>query len=99
MEQDQSVEEMRELINELDRELLRVVARRMALVRSIGAAKGSDRPIVDPLRELAMTERWMSAAVEDGIAVVLATRILREVLCHSRRVQEIDRDSAAGDRF
>ena len=99
MQQENPVQEMREQINELDRELLRVVAHRMSLVRSIGAAKGSDRPILDPGRELAMSERWSSAAAEEGIAAVLTTRILREVLNHSRRVQEIDRDSAGGYRL
>src|SRR5688572_2449899 len=86
------IKEMRQQIDDLDRELLRIVAQRMAVVRQIGVTKG-DRPVLDPQRERTMTEQWESNAEHEGVAAVLATRLLREVLSHSRRLQEVDRDA------
>ena len=85
---------MRTRIDELDRELLRVVADRMSLVRQIGAEKGNDHPVLDPARESEVRGQWSNNAADEGVAAILTTRLLREVLSHSRRLQEIDRHAA-----
>lgn len=85
---------MREQIDELDRELLKVVAERIALVRKIGDAKGSDGPVRDAEREQAVVDRWAGSGSEHGLAAALTTRLLREVITHSRCVQQIDRHAA-----
>lgn len=85
---------MRTRIDELDRELLRVVADRMSLVRQIGAEKGNDHPVLDPARESEVSGQWSNNAADEGVAAILTTRLLKEVLSHSRRLQEIDRHAA-----
>ncbi len=86
---------MRQRIDELDRELMRVVADRMSLVRQIGAEKGDDhQPVIDRARESEVTTQWSANAADEGVAAVLTTRLLKEVMSHSRRLQEIDRQAA-----
>src|SRR5688572_25635175 len=97
MAMEPEVTDKRQQIDQLDRELLRVVAQRMALARSIGSEKG-DRPVFDPQREQVLADQWEENASHEGVAAVLASRLLREVLSHSRRQQEIDRDAPPGYR-
>ena len=84
------VETARRTIDDVDREVLQLLARRFAAVRSIAAAKRDDtgRPFLDAERERRILERWVAEARTLDLPVPLAREVLREVLRYSRRVQE-----------
>jgi 3-deoxy-7-phosphoheptulonate synthase len=80
----------RSRIDDLDRELVRLLAERLDAVRAIGQAKGRDpsAPLRDEERERAIFAAWAHTAEEQGISPYFAGRVLREVLNWSRRDQE-----------
>lgn len=77
-------------IDQLDRELVRILAARLDAVRAIGQAKGRDpsAPLRDEERERALFAAWARTAEEHGVSSYFAGRVLREVLNWSRRDQE-----------
>jgi chorismate mutase/prephenate dehydratase len=77
-------------IDEIDRQLIALVAERMEAVRAICRSKGSngDAPLRDHRREQEVLANWQRAAAEVGLSPFFAGRILREVMNYSRRVQE-----------
>jgi len=78
-------------IDRLDDELLQILARRMKAVNAVGRAKGREpgARLLDTGRERGLLERWRSRAEAAGLSGHLAGRVLREVLNHSRRSQEV----------
>ena len=77
-------------IDEIDRELVRLVAERMLAVREIGRAKGDNQaePLRDHGREQAVLQNWLAEAGAQDLSPYYVGRILREVMNYSRRVQE-----------
>ncbi len=77
-------------IDQLDRELVRILAERLDAVRAIGQAKGRDpsAPLRDEERERALFAAWARTAEEQGVSSYFAGRVLREILNWSRRDQE-----------
>jgi len=77
-------------IDQLDRELVRILAERLDAVRAIGQAKGRDpsAPLRDEERERALYSVWARTAEEQGVSSYFAGRVLREILNWSRRDQE-----------
>ena len=80
----------RERIDQLDREIIALLARRMDAVREISLLKQQDgtRAVRDDAREHEVSAAWAAAAAEHGLPGYFAARVLREILGHSRRVQE-----------
>jgi len=82
------LQEARELIDAVDRELLVLLARRVTLARRAGKAKAQlGRPIVDPSREaslLAERRAWAEALQLDGEEI---DELFRSILLFSRRAQ------------
>lgn len=80
----------RQTIDEVDRELVRLLAQRMETVRDIGEIKDGDpnSRVHDPDRERRIHETWAKIAEEQGLSTYFVGRILREVLNYSRRGQE-----------
>lgn len=80
----------RTVIDEIDRELITLLGRRMAAVQEIGAHKGenSDLPLYDAQREHRVFEFWAAEGDKAGLPGFFLGRILREILAHSRRDQE-----------
>ena len=85
----------RKNIEEVDRELVRLIAERMKVVREIGEIKGDDdaASLCDPDREREVLATWTRDAEAQGVSGYFAGRILKEILNYSRRAQEryIDR--------
>ncbi|MCA9322931.1 MAG: chorismate mutase, partial [Planctomycetes bacterium] len=81
---------LRSRIAGLDRDLLALLAQRMEAVRQVGAwkAQSGSEGVQDRERERALTRIWCEEAETVGLPAWLATRILREILEHSRRLQE-----------
>ena len=77
-------------IDRLDRQLVALLARRMDAVRRIGRLKNRDdgSAVRDDGREGEVNRAWAEAARESGLSSYFATRILGEILGHSRRVQQ-----------
>jgi 3-deoxy-7-phosphoheptulonate synthase len=84
------IENARTEIDQVDQELVRLLAERMQVVKRIAAFKGetADAELLDPGRERKLLARWKERARDTGISTHLAGRVLREILSHSRRSQE-----------
>ena len=89
-------------IDEIDREMVRLMAERMSAVRNIGEEKNDDQgtPLRDDDRERRVLENWLKEAGAHDLSSYYVGRVLREVMNYSRRMQEdqLDRrgDAAAG---
>ncbi len=89
----------RSRIDEIDRQLVELVAERMNAVRDIGKSKSADTeaPLRDHSREQEVQAHWQDEAETHGLSSYFTGRILREVMNYSRRVQEelLDRSQDA----
>ena len=81
---------LREAIDRLDREFIRLLAERLRAVREIGDHKGRNKDAVlrDDERERRLFEMWAQEAEGRGVSAYFAGRVLREILNWSRRDQE-----------
>ena len=81
---------VRKEIDEADRELVRILARRFDAVRRVGEVKRTeaDQPLLDTERERRVQARWILDAESLGLSAPFARRVLKEILNHSRRLQE-----------
>jgi chorismate mutase/prephenate dehydratase len=90
-------------IDEIDRELVRLMAERMKAVRRIGSEKNIDpgSPLRDDDRERLVVSNWLKEAGAHDLSSYYVGRVLREVMNYSRRMQEeiLDRSSDSGDRI
>lgn len=60
--------QLREDIERIDRELIRLIAERVRLARAVGRAKrAADLPTLDPAREAAVVRRAAALARESGL--------------------------------
>jgi chorismate mutase/prephenate dehydratase len=77
-------------IDEIDKELVALLGRRMKTIKEIGAHKGTnqDIPLYDPRREHELFEFWAVEGEKAGLPSFFLGRVLREILSHSRRDQE-----------
>ncbi|MDX1501520.1 MAG: prephenate dehydratase domain-containing protein [Thermoanaerobaculia bacterium] len=89
----------RAAIDEIDRQLLELLARRMRAVRDIAAVKreSAETPLHDPERERRLYEFWTREGSKLGLSPYFVGRVLKEVLTYSRRDQERRLDAAGGD--
>ena len=81
---------LRKQIDDVDAELVRLLARRDSCVREVGGLKqdASQLPRVDHEREQRLLASWRRRARSQGLSATLAERVLRELLDHSHRAQE-----------
>ena len=77
-------------IDEIDKDLISLLARRLEAIREIGAHKGKNQevPVYDSHREHELFEVWAAEGEKAGLPGFFLGRILREILSHSRRDQE-----------
>jgi prephenate dehydrogenase len=81
--------ETRELIDDIDRELLTLLTRRMELARRAKRAKAQlGMGIVDPVRETELLERRRHWANEEGLDAEGVVEIFEAILRLSRNVQQ-----------
>lgn len=80
----------RAAIDEIDEQLLALLARRMEAVREIAGLKSADHeaPLYDPDRENEIFDRWCREGETLGLSPHFVGRVLRELLVYSRRDQE-----------
>jgi len=97
-ENPESLDLARKEIDDVDRELLRLLARRFDAVRQVASVKRSEdsKPLLDSGRERDVQASWVRDAEALGLSAPFARRILKEVLNHSRRLQEPLISSGAG---
>ena len=77
-------------IDQIDRDLVDLLSRRMEAVKEIGEYKGDNEeaPLYDPDRERQLFEFWAKEGEKAGLSGFFLGRVLREILAHSRRDQE-----------
>ncbi len=80
----------RQRIDQVDKELIRLLRQRMDAVQDIAHTKSDqlDGQLFDPDREAQVASDWAVAAEDMGLSSYFTGRILREVLNYSRRSQE-----------
>ena len=91
------LEESRGSIDDIDRQLLSLMARRMETVRQIASFKRDnlEAPLHDAERERRLFELWSHEGHKLGLSSYFVGRILKELLAYSRRDQERRLDTAA----
>ncbi len=83
---------LRAELDQVDRGLVDLVARRLEIVAEVGAAKArTDTPVRDTDRERAVLDGVAAVAAERGISPDLVRRIFREIIGHAvdRQVAEL----------
>ncbi len=93
------LDQPRGAIDEIDRQLLALLARRMETVREIAAVKRHNReaPLHDAERERRVFEFWSHEGHKLGLSSYFVGRILKELLAYSRRDQERRLDVSTTD--
>lgn len=82
------LKETRELIDELDRELVHLLGRRLHLARRAGRAKaGAGQPVRDAEREAALLDARRAWAELEGLDGEMVTRVFERILREARRMQ------------
>jgi chorismate mutase/prephenate dehydratase len=81
---------LRKEIDEADRQLIRILARRFNAVKQVGALKQAEanHPVLDTERERQVQATWIQDAEALGLSAPFTRRVLKEILNHSRRLQE-----------
>lgn len=83
--------EVRELIDEVDREIVSLLGRRMVLARRAGLAKSIlGHAVRDERREQELLDRRRTAARELGLPIDLVAHVFEAIMALSRRVQGDD---------
>jgi 4-amino-4-deoxychorismate mutase len=95
------LDELRARIDELDRELVRVVAARLAVCERVAELKaGSDTPVIQPqrVRDVVTTRRqW---AIDDGVDPDFIEQLVRVLLSETHRIEVAGaRPDAAPDKL
>lgn len=85
------IDALRAQIDAIDRDIVRLLAKRLRAAAEIGRLKQEGEvALVDELREVEVQRRWRAHASIEGIPGVVTDSVLREIVGHSRRVQEND---------
>jgi chorismate mutase/prephenate dehydratase len=81
---------LRQEIDDADRQLIQILARRFNAVKRVGSMKQAeaDQPLLDTERERRIQASWVQDAEALGLSAPFARRVLKEILNHSRRLQE-----------
>lgn len=94
---DDSLDDLRTQIDDLDDQLVDLLARRQQTIRQVAGVKArTSAPLRDGLREARQVARLAERARNAGLDELFVVRILREVLDHSVRMQEMQLGAAAG---
>ncbi|MBI4912002.1 MAG: prephenate dehydrogenase/arogenate dehydrogenase family protein [Acidobacteria bacterium] len=82
------LQEVREVIDGLDRDILDLLARRMELARRAALAKAElGAPVLDPSREASLLEKRRAWAAEAGLDPAGSEEVFRSILRLSRKTQ------------
>ncbi len=82
------LDELRSAIEAIDRELIRLIAERVALARRVGTVKRkSGRPALDPAREAAVVRHAGNLARQAGVSDEDVRYIFWHLIGLSRRAQ------------
>lgn len=83
------LEKLRNEISELDKTILKLVAKRMYLVMKIRNIKKKNcMPVKDKIRERVVKVLWNKTANSYGLNITFAKKILNLILRESVRLQE-----------
>ena len=85
----QDLTHLREQIDQIDSELIELIAQRMGISREIAEYKKQvNEPIYDPHREEAMFAKLTSTGKELGLPPMVVKAIWQEIITQSRRLQQ-----------
>jgi prephenate dehydrogenase len=82
------IQEAREMIDALDRDLLELLARRAELSRRVGRAKAAlGAPVLDPSREASVLQDRRAWGQEAGVGPEVVDEVFQAIMRASRRAQ------------
>ncbi len=82
------IEDLRREIDEIDREIIKCLARRLSIVREIGRLKAREgRLASDDERELYVKSYWRQMATTYGVPIELAEELSESIIRYSKYVQ------------
>ena len=82
------MEQLRNQIDELDREIVKLLARRVRIAQELGRLKrSSGRPIVDEQREAQVIRNILAAGAAEHLAAAELEQLYREVIALCRNAQ------------
>ncbi|MEM1541654.1 MAG: bifunctional chorismate mutase/prephenate dehydrogenase [Ignisphaera sp.] len=82
------IAEIRKKIDDIDRQIIELLSRRLELVKSIAEHKRSyGLSINDEAREIDLSIKWRKLAATYGVPPDLVEQILEEILKHSKKLQ------------
>ncbi|MEM0489929.1 MAG: prephenate dehydrogenase/arogenate dehydrogenase family protein [Ignisphaera sp.] len=82
------IAEIRKNIDEIDRQIIELLSKRLELVKNIAEYKRSyGLNINDELREIDLSIKWRKLAATYGVPLDLVEQILKEILKHSKKLQ------------
>ena len=88
---DEGLTRLRVEIERVDREVVRLIARRIELAREVGAIKhAAGLPALDPEREADVIRRVIEVAREEGAPEEDVRYLFRHLIGMARRAQRID---------
>lgn len=78
------LDQLRRELDQVDRALVELIARRLEVVAGVGAAKArTEHPVRDPERERAVLDRLAGLARARGVSEELVRRLFRELIGHA----------------
>lgn len=82
------MDELRNQIDEIDRQLVKLLGERMNLAKEIGTLKkGADLPIGDKNRERTMKDNLKGLAADNDLSYEFVNQLYTHIFMESRRVQ------------
>jgi chorismate mutase len=86
------LENFRKKINEIDENIIRLLAERHKVVLAVGKYKEkADIEVVDLKREQQLREFYAELCTKNGLDIDFVNRLFKMVIMESRRLQETDK--------
>ncbi len=93
-----NLNEIRKEIDEIDKTIISLIAKRMSLMPEIAARKAEiNAPISDPGREKRVIETRLKMGKDNALSPELIERVFRLIIEESCRVQEQPMEKKKGD--
>ena len=85
---DPTLRDLRERIDQLDREFIRIVAARLAICEEVAAVKeGTDTPVIQPARVRDVVTSRRQLAIDAGVDPDFAEQLFRVLLAETHRIE------------
>lgn len=82
------INEVRKQIDDVDEEIVKLIAKRISLIKTIAKIKASlNQSVADDSRDVELIVKWRKLSTLHGVPWELAEQILKEILVYSKKIQ------------